>query len=214
MPRFREHVLAEASLGRTHVGRRQARPPARRALRSSLAAQPGDQRAEREEIDRVGVVVARQHVVDALRLLARERAEHGQAHAFAEPDGRAVDYALEIERLHRRPRPGQRAIDRREMPPHQVDDADADGRADVGEQLGGFARRRRFGDGRKRVGHSAACLDSWPITVKNEAVLGCLGSSIRPSLRRATRASLPRTMRPSLRLGIGLRAIGTASAAV
>ena len=60
----------------------------------------------------------------------------------------------------------------------------------------------------------SAALDSWPITVKNEAVLGCFGSSTRPALRRANRASLPRTMRPSLRLGIGLRAIGTASAAV
>ena len=66
------------------------------------------------------------------------------------------------------------------MAPHQVDDAHAHRGADVGEEVGGLSGRRRFGDGRKRIVHSAACLESWPSTVKNDADLGCLGSSTRP----------------------------------
>ena len=50
------------------------------------------------------------------------------------------------------------------------------------------------------------------MTVKNDAVLGCFGNSTRPSVSRANFASVPRTMRPSLGLGIGLRASGMASA--
>ena len=50
-------------------------------------------------------------------------------------------------------------------------------------------------------------------TVKNDADLGCCGSSTSPADRRANRAGLPRIMSPSCVLGIGLRAMGTASAA-
>ena len=196
------------------VGRRQARPLLRRAFGRHIAAQPRDQGAQREEIDGVGMVVARQHRIDAGRFRTGQRAELRQGHVAAKIDDGAVGHALKVQRLHRLPCPGQRSVERGEMAPHQVDHAHAHRGADVGKEFGGLSGRRRFGDGRKRIVHSAACLESWPSTVKNDADLGCLGNSTRPSVRRAKRASLPRTMRPSFGLGMGLRAIGTASAAV
>ena len=197
------------------VGRRQARALLRRAVRRRLAAQPGHQGAQREEVDGVGMVVARQHGVDAGRLRRRRATpSFGTTMVSRKRTSRLVGHALQVERLHGGPGPRQGAVDRREVAPHQIDHAHAHRGADVGEEVGGLAGRRRFGDGRKRIAHSAACLESCPSTVKNEAVLGCLGSSTSPSVSRANRASLPRTMRPSFGLGIGLRAIGTASAAV
>ena len=53
---------------------------------------------------------------------------------------------------------------------------------------------------------------SW--TAKNDARIGCSGSSTTASERRARRVRRPRTIMPSFRLGMGLRAIGKASAAV
>ena len=62
--------------------------------------------------------------------------------------------------------------------------------------------------------HSAACAEACPCTVKKLADFGCCGNSTRVSVIRAKRAGLPRITSPSCVLGIGLRAKGTASAAV
>ena len=56
--------------------------------------------------------------------------------------------------------------------------------------------------------------DFCPCTAKKDAILGCSGSSTRPSIRRAWRIFCPRTISPSFGFAIGLRASGTASAAV
>ena len=40
------------------------------------------------------------------------------------------------------------------MTPHEIDDADPDGRADIGKDFGGFTRRRGLGDGGKRIAHA------------------------------------------------------------
>ena len=120
---------------------------------SGLPAQPSHQSAQSEEVDGVGMVVARQHIIDARRFLTSQRAEQRQAHALAEKNGGTVGDALEIERLHRSPCPRQGAFHRCEMAPDQVDDAHTDRGANIIEQLGRLTRRRRFGDGGKRIGH-------------------------------------------------------------
>jgi hypothetical protein len=56
--------------------------------------------------------------------------------------------------------------------------------------------------------------DFCPWTAKKDAILGCSGSSTKPSIRRAWRILCPRTISPSFGFAIGLRASGTASAAV
>ena len=51
-------------------------------------------------------------------------------------------------------------------------------------------------------------------TAKNDARTGCSGSSMTASESRARRVARPRTIMPSFRFGMGLRAMGTASAAL
>ena len=51
-------------------------------------------------------------------------------------------------------------------------------------------------------------------TAKNDARTGCSGSSIVASESRARRVARPRTTMPSFRFGMGLRAMGKASAAL
>ena len=64
----------------------------------------------------------------------------------------------------------------------------------------------------ERDHEEASPASSW--TAKNEARIGCSGSSMTASESRARRVRRPRTIMPSFRLGMGLRAIGNASAAV
>ena len=45
-------------------------------------------------------------------------------------------------------------------------------RVSGGEEIGDLAGGRGLRDRRQRIAHSAACLDSCPMTVKNEAVFG------------------------------------------
>ena len=146
---------AEASGGRVTSGRRQTRTDGGHARARRLAAQPGGERAQGEEIDRVGVVVARQHVIDAGRLHAREGSELRDDHGRAEAHGRLVRDAPQVERLHRGPGPRQRSFDRGEMTPHEIDHTHANNGADVGEEVGGLTRRRGFGDGGKRIVQAA-----------------------------------------------------------
>src|SRR5258707_6908100 len=69
--------------------------------------------------------------------------------------GRLCGYrTVDIERTERRPSPRQCPLDRRQVPPDEVDDIDAQDLADIREDRGGFADRGRFGDGGDRVAHA------------------------------------------------------------
>ena len=61
------------------------------------------------------------------------------------------------------------------MAPHQIDHAHAHRGADVGKEFGGLSGRRRFGDGRKRIVHSAACLELLAQHGEERRRLGLLG---------------------------------------
>ena len=133
-----------------------------------------------------------------------ERAERYRL-ALMEGEAAAARRAYGCRRkTHRRtPRPANRAKPRRrrrvaETCPHRTADPAA------------AAHRARGAIVRAQV--EAVLASSW--TAKNEGRIGCSGSSITASERRARRVRRPRTIIPSLRLGMGLRAIGNASAAV
>ena len=134
-PGFGRHVLRRGELGQDDVGRRQARAGLGHALPGRLAAQPRDQRAEGEEVDGVGVIVARQHVVDALRA-ARPRASRAPAGSCSRGTGRPRGRPCPAGRAAspRAQAHGSAPSMRREVAPHEIDDAHADGGADVGEE--------------------------------------------------------------------------------